>query len=245
MSKAYEFMTQSLATCSPDDNASHAATIMRDRGIGNVLVVENGKLCGIITDRDLAINALASNNDPLQTPIRNYMSSKVITGEPHWSMGKVARTMARYQIRRLPIIEDSQLVGIVSLGDIAKHENRKGIVTKSLKAISENSDSSKKNGVRSVGGMVGLSMLALASTAVALLTWNRSGKELGKQVADTKLYHSAKQAVGVAREKVDGAASSKTARNIRHQINTNLKGISSQLPRITYKPPKRKMAWFR
>jgi CBS domain-containing protein len=245
MSKAYDLMTQSLATVSPDDNAAHVAMIMRDRNIGDVLVVENGKLRGIITDRDLAINALTSYSDPLHVPIRNFMCENVIAGNPDWTTGRIARTMAKHQIRRLPIVEDDQVVGIVSLGDIATHENRKGIVTKSLRAISSPATNGRSNGSTHIGPLIGLGLLAAASTAVAMMTWNRSGKELSKQVADTRFYHSAQQAVSSARGKVDEAASSNTARNLRQRMNASMKDLSYQLPRIQYKPPRRKFAWFR
>ena len=245
MAKAIDFMTQSLATAAPEDNVAHVATIMRDRDIGSVLILEDGKISGIITDRDLATQALADNVDPQHTPIRRYMSTKVITGSSDWSMGKVARTMAKYQIRRLPIVDDDQLVGIISLADIARHENRKSVVSSSLKAISRAPEMSHTNGTGRMGAMIGLSVLALTSTAVALLTWNRSGKELRKQVADTRLYQSAQQAVRVARDRVDEAASSNAARGFQRRIQTNLKDISTQLPRIEYKPPKKKPAWMR
>lgn len=245
MKKANEIMTQSLATCSPEDSIAHVASIMRDRDIGNVLVLEDGKLSGIVTDRDLATQALTDSSDPSRTPVRRYMSSNIITGYPDWSLGKIAKTMAKHQIRRLPIVQDGQLIGIVSLADVAMHENRKAVVSKSLKAISRSPDTSKSDGNGNIGAMIGLSLLALASTTVALLTWNRSGKELRKQMTDTKLYHTAQQAVGVARDRMDEATSSKAARDIRQRIQTNLKDISTQLPRIEYKPPKRKPAWFR
>jgi CBS domain-containing protein/gas vesicle protein len=245
MRKANEVMTQSLATASPEDSVAHVATIMRDRDVGSVLIMEDGKIGGIVTDRDLAVQALADNSDPQRTPIRRYMCTKLITGNPDWSMGKVARTMAKHQVRRLPIVEDGQLVGIISLADIARHESRKSVVTKSLKAISRSPEIAQTKGARRAGAMIGLSFLALTSTAVALLTWNRSGRELRKQVADTKLYHSAQQAVSVARNKVDEASSSKAARDFQKRIQTNIKELSTQLPRVEYKPPKRKTAWFR
>jgi CBS domain-containing protein len=245
MTKAYDVMTQSLATCSPEDNASHVAMIMRERNIGNVLIVEDGRLRGIVTDRDLALNALTSSNDPLHMPVRSFMSDNVVTGSPEWTTGRMARTMAKHQIRRLPIVDEGQLVGIVSLADIATHENRKGLVTRSLKAISSPSSNGKSNGSAHTGALIGLGLLAAASTAVAMLTWNRSGKELSKQVADTQFYQSAQQAVGAARDRVDEAASSKTARNLRQRMNANMKELSYQLPRIEYKPPRRKTAWFR
>ncbi len=245
MRKANEVMTQSLATCSPDDSVAHVASIMRDRDIGNVLIIEDGKLSGIITDRDLAVQALADGIDPQHTPIRRFMISKIITGSPDWSMNKVARTMARHQIRRLPIVQDDQLVGIISLADIARHEHRKDILAHSLREISKAPEMSKTDGAGRAGALIGLSLVALASTTVALLTWNRSGRELRKQMADTRFYHSAQQAVSTARGKVDEAASSKAARDIRHRIQSNLKDISTQLPRFEYKPPKKKPVWIR
>lgn len=245
MSKAYEIMTQSLATCSPDDSAAHVAMIMRDRDIGNVLIVDDGKLRGIVTDRDLAVQALADHGDPGQTSIRNFMSTRVVTGNPDWSLEKVARTMAKHQVRRLPILENDQLVGIVSLGDVAKHSNRHAVVTKSLRAISALPEERKADGAGRKGAILGLSLAALASTAVALLTWNRSGKELRKQMADTRFYQQAQQAVNTARDRVDEAASSKPVRNFRQQMRANIKELSTQLPSIEYKPPKRKPIWFR
>jgi CBS domain-containing protein/gas vesicle protein len=245
MRKAAEVMTQSLATTSPDDNVAHVAAIMRDRDIGNVLIMDDGKLAGIVTDRDLAIQALSDNMDPQNTPIRKYMCEKVITGSPDWSMNKIARTMAKHQIRRLPIVEDGQLIGIISLADIARHDSRKSVVTKSLKAISRPPEEARMNGANHTGALVGLSLLALTSTAVALLTWNRSGRELRSQMADSKIYHSAQQAMQTALDQVDKASSSKAARNFQHRLRNNIQDISSQLPRIEYKPPKKRPAWMR
>ncbi len=245
MRTANEVMTQSLATCSPEESVAHVASIMRDRDIGNVLIIEDGKLSGIVTDRDLAVNALVDGIDPQHTPIRRFMSTKVITGSPEWNMSKVARIMARHQIRRLPIVQDDQLVGIISLADIARHENRKGVLAKSLRAISRSTEMSRSDGSAQTGAIVGLSLLALASTTVALLTWNRSGRELRKQMADTRFYQSAQQAVSTAKDRVNEAASSRQARDIRNRIKTNMKDISMQLPRIEYKSPKKKPVWMR
>jgi CBS domain-containing protein/gas vesicle protein len=242
MSKAYEVMTQSLATVLPDDTVSHVASIMRDRDIEDVLIMEDGKLQGIVTDRDLALNALTDSFDPHHTPIRNFMSGNVITGSPDWSMSKVARTMAKNRIRRLPIVEDDQLVGIISLADLVRNADSRAIVTRSLKAVSTPPETSRSDGTLYRGALMGISIITITSTAVAILTWNHSGKELRKQMADSGFYLSDQQAVGVARDRVNDVASSKTARNLRQQVQANLKGLSNQLPRIEYKPPKRKSA---
>jgi CBS domain-containing protein len=140
MLKAYEVMTHALATCAPDASVAHVAGLMRDRDVGDVLVVENGNLSGIVTDRDLALQALTGEYDPLETPIHKFMNTKVVTGEADWSMKQVAKSMAKHQIRRLPIVQDGQLVGIVSLGDVARFEDRKAVVSNSLQAISTPND---------------------------------------------------------------------------------------------------------
>jgi CBS domain-containing protein len=173
MSKAYEVMTHALATCAPEANVATVAALMRDRDVGNVLVVEDGRLCGIVTDRDLALQALTGKDDPLQTPISKFMNTKVITGETTWSLERVAKEMARHQVRRIPIVLDGQLVGIVSLGDVSRRENRKGVVTKSLRAVSTPIDIFEAGRSRSDRAMIGLGMAALAAIGLAWLTWNR------------------------------------------------------------------------
>jgi CBS domain-containing protein len=244
MLKAYEVMTHALATCAPNESVTHVAAIMRDRDIGNVLVVEDGKLRGIVTDRDLALQALTGKDDPLKTPIQKFMSAQVVTGESVWSLEQVAKTMAKHQIRRLPIVQDGQLVGIVSLGDVALREEQKGIATKSLQAISAPSGITASRRSVPVGAILGFSLAALATTVVGWLTWNHSGQSVRKQMAKSDFYHTAQQAVSAARDKVDEAASSKTVRNLRHKVRTNLKDLSAQLPTLEYKPPKKKHLWF-
>ena len=157
MLKAYDVMTHALATCTPEARVPEVAAIMRDRDIGNVLVVEDNMLRGIITDRDLALQALTSQDDVQQTPVRQYMTTQLVTGEATWNLEKVAEIMAKHQIRRLPIIEAGQLVGIVSLGDVARHIARQEVVAKSLQAISTPTDVSAANrpsGARALIGFV-------------------------------------------------------------------------------------------
>jgi CBS domain-containing protein len=173
MSKAYEVMTHALATCAPEASVAHVSAIMRDRDVGNVLVVAGGKLCGIVTDRDLALQALTGKDDPLQTPISKFMSTKIVTGETTWSLERVARLMARHQVRRVPIVQDGQLVGIVSLGDVARRESRKRLVAKSLRAVSTPIDVSGAVRWRPGRALIGVGLAAAATTAMAWLTWNR------------------------------------------------------------------------
>jgi CBS domain-containing protein len=240
MSKAYEVMTRALATCAPDASVAHVAAIMRDRDIGDVLIVEDGRLRGIVTDRDLALQALTGKDDPLQTPIRKFMSTQVVTGEAAWSLEQVAKIMAQHQVRRLPIVQGGQLVGIVSLGDVALHEDRKGVAAKSLRAISTPIGISASGQPGRGGALIGLALAALATTMIAWLTWSHSGQALRKQMVQSKLYLTGQHAAGAARDKVDQAASSELVRDLRRQMRTNLNDLSAHLPTLEYKPPKRK-----
>jgi CBS domain-containing protein len=252
MSKAYEVMTHALATCPPEENVANVAALMRDREVGDVLIVENGNLKGIVTDRDLALKALTGDYDPLDTPVHKFMTSDVVTGDADWDVKKVAKLMAKHQIRRLPILENGELAGIISLGDVALYEGNKDMVSKSLHQISKPNDNSGRGPNRRTGAWVGLGLAALAATLATWLTYNRSGQEFRKQVMNSKYYHTAEkaakqaahQAVKNARDKVDQAASSKTVKNFRRQVRANLKDISTQLPTFEYKRPRRKFLWF-
>ncbi len=245
MLKAYEVMTRTLATCSPDASVSHVAAMMRDRDIGNVLVVENGKLQGIVTDRDLVLQALNGEDDPTQIPISRYMNTRIVTGDASWKIDRVAKTMAAHQIRRLPIVQDGKLVGIISLGDVALHEGRKDSVNRLLQAISTPATISFSAGSSRIGSWIGLLIVALAAATAAWLTWNSSGQAMRKQIAKSDLYRTSRQAVKEARGRLDEVASSKPVRALEQQIRSDINTLSAQLPTIEYKPPKHKSGLFR
>ncbi len=243
MLKAYEVMTHPLAVCAPDASVTDVAATMRDRDIGDVLIVEDAKLRGIVTDRDLALQALTGEDDPQQTPIRKYMSTKVITGEPAWDVEQVTAVMAKYQVRRLPIVQDGKLVGIVSLGDVARHEDQKHIVAKSLQAISEPAGVSSLKRLGRGGALTAVAALALAAagtTVIAWLAWNHSGQALRKQISDSEVYHAAWDAMSTARDKVDKAASSRQMRDLRRDVDSKLNGLAARLPTLEYKSKRKR-----
>jgi CBS domain-containing protein len=195
MSRVSDVMTQAIITIPSDASVVEAATVMRDHDIGNVLVVENGKLSGIVTDRDLAVHALTSGDDTDDILVRDVMSEKVVTGDPSWSLTRAAKEMAKHQIRRLPIVQNGALVGILSLGDVARNEERKDVVKKSLKEISKPNVRFDKP-VRSSGTMVGLAVAAVAASVVAWINWSQAGRELRRQMGESKLYRTAQETVG-------------------------------------------------
>jgi CBS domain-containing protein len=246
MPKAFEVMTRPLATCAPEANVTDVAAIMRDRDIGDVLIVEDGQLRGIVTDRDLTLQALTGQDDPRQTPVGKYMSTKIVTGESTWDLAQVSSVMAEHQIRRLPIMQDNKLVGIISLGDVARYEDQTHVVAKSLQAISEPQGVSFSAGMGRGGAVAAVAALAMAAVATTLawLTWNHSGQILRKQIADSEVYHTALEALSAARDKVDEAATSKPMRDLRHDVSVKVNDLSTKLPILEYKPARRKHAWF-
>jgi CBS domain-containing protein len=218
MLKANEVMTRALAVVAPEESVSHVAAIMRDRNIGNVLVMESGKLCGIVTDRDLTLQALTGQDDPRQTPISKYMSTQVLTGEADWKLEKVAETMARHQVRRLPIVQNGELVGIISLGDVALREDRENVITESLQAISVSNSKSTSGFLGLSSALIGFTLAALAATMTVWLTWSHSGQSMRKQIAKNELYHSAQHVVGAAQGKVNEARSILSVNDLRRQV---------------------------
>jgi CBS domain-containing protein len=114
-----EVMSSSLQTITPDGTLAEAAKQMSRADIGDVLVVdETGLLRGIVTDRDIAVRAVAEGLDPQGTPVVDVMSS-AITVSATASVAEAMQLMRRHDIRRLPVLEDGQPVGIVSLGDLS------------------------------------------------------------------------------------------------------------------------------
>jgi CBS domain-containing protein len=218
MSKAYEVMTHRVATCSPDTSIAEVASIMRDRDIGNVLVVDDGKLRGIVTDRDLTVRGLAGEEDPMLTPVKKLMSRHVVTGEADWNLNKVAKVMSKHQIRRLPITQEGKLVGIVSLGDVALHDHQKSVITESLQSVSTPRGIMAKNGSSFGRTLLGLTLGIAATSALAWFTWTSSGQALRKQISRSDLMHSTQKVASNAWDLLDQAASSKTVRNWQRQV---------------------------
>jgi CBS domain-containing protein len=98
-----------------------AARIMRDEDTGVVPITEGENLVGVITDRDIAIRAIAEGKDG-QTPVREVASQDLVTIDPQQDLDEALRLMAQHQVRRLPVVEeDGKLVGIVSQADVARH----------------------------------------------------------------------------------------------------------------------------
>ena len=117
-----DIMSKSVVSVHPNESIEVAARTMTQYNIGILPVCVNGKLCGVVTDRDIVTRCLAANRQPSNTQVRQVMTQQVTTAEPNMEIGAAAHWMGRKQIRRLPVVENGKLCGMVSLGDMAIHE---------------------------------------------------------------------------------------------------------------------------
>lgn len=114
-----DLMTANPATVNHDDDAATAAQKMRDLNVGSLPVLADGKLAGMITDRDITVGLADGTRAPGQVKVHDLMTEVPLTISPHISAQEAAETMASRQIRRLPVVEGTRLVGIIALGDLA------------------------------------------------------------------------------------------------------------------------------
>ena len=115
-----ELMTTSPRTVDSSTPVVEAARLMKQEDVGPVPVVDDGKLAGIVTDRDIVLRVVAEGKDPQATPVEEAMSRDLVTVDPHQPLDEALRLMAQHQVRRLPVCEeDGRLVGIVAQADIA------------------------------------------------------------------------------------------------------------------------------
>jgi CBS domain-containing protein len=112
-------MTSNPATIESSATVVEAAKLMRDEDVGLLPVTEGGRLVGTITDRDITIRVVAERKDPQSTTVRDVASTDVVTLKPDQDFDEAVRLMSQHQVRRLPVVEDGQLVGIVAQADVA------------------------------------------------------------------------------------------------------------------------------
>ena len=118
--KLRDVMTNPVVRIHPDETVAVAARTLTHYNIGALPVCGNdGRVCGLVTDRDLVTRCLASGRSPGTTPVRDVMTTKIVSAKPDMDTSMAASLMGREQIRRLPVLENGRLCGMVSLGDLA------------------------------------------------------------------------------------------------------------------------------
>ena len=121
--KLREIMSGPVVKIHPEETVSVAARMLEHNNIGALPVCGiDGRLCGMLTDRDIVIRCLAAGKQPQTTSVREVMTAKIYVGRPDMEVSLAAGLMGREQIRRLPVMDKGKLCGMVSLGDLARKE---------------------------------------------------------------------------------------------------------------------------
>lgn len=121
--KLRELMSKPVIRIQPDETIAVAARLLEHNNIGAMPVCgPDGRLCGMLTDRDIVTRCLASGKAPQNTSVREIMTGKVYVARPDMDASLAAGLMGREQIRRLPVMENGKLCGMISLGDLAIKE---------------------------------------------------------------------------------------------------------------------------
>jgi CBS domain-containing protein len=120
MGSIRDLMTSNPATAQPSSTVAEVAQIMAQEDVGPVPIVDGGRLVGLVTDRDLVIRVIAEGRDPSSTTIGEIASADLVTVQPDTNLSEALQLMAQNQVRRLPVVEGDQLVGIVAQADVAR-----------------------------------------------------------------------------------------------------------------------------
>lgn len=137
--KVRDAMTSPVIQIRPEESVSVAARTLAHYNIGALPVCgKQGKICGVVTDRDIVIRCLAANRRPDMTTVQEIMTSRVMSVAPDAELAAAARMMGKQQIRRLPVVEQGRLCGMVSLGDIASNVDTGYDAADALSEISNN-----------------------------------------------------------------------------------------------------------
>ena len=117
--KVRELMTADPQTAERDTTLAEIATMMKDEDVGAIPVVEGGRVAGVVTDRDIVVRCIANGKDATECTAEDVMSTEIRSVDPESDVDEAAGIMADAQVRRLPVVKNGKLVGMLSLGDIA------------------------------------------------------------------------------------------------------------------------------
>ncbi|TDT60889.1 CBS domain-containing protein [Fonticella tunisiensis] len=135
--KVKDVMSSDVAYVSPDTPVTEIARIMKEKNIGSVPVCENKRAVGIVTDRDIVIRDVAMGKGLNNVKARDVMSTGLSVTTPETDIHEAAKMMADKQIRRLPVVDNGKLVGILAIGDLAVREKLEDNAGEALSDISK------------------------------------------------------------------------------------------------------------
>lgn len=119
----HEVMTERLITLPADASIVDAGKAMRENDIGDVVVMQGDRFTGLVTDRDIAVRAVAEGRDPSNTQLRDVATEDVRTLSPESTVAEAVDIMREAAVRRIPVLDGDRPIGIVSIGDLAKQED--------------------------------------------------------------------------------------------------------------------------
>jgi CBS domain-containing protein len=134
--KIRDVMTPNPRAVSPNDTIQTVARLMQAEDTGAVPVVDDGRLLALVTDRDIVVRVVAEGGSA-SGPVGDIATKGVICATPDMSTREASDLMAEHQIRRLPVVEEDRLVGMVSIGDLAVKEGKDSRIGDTLQYISE------------------------------------------------------------------------------------------------------------
>ena len=134
-----DLMNPSVVSIEPTSSAALAARLISRHNVGALPVCsEDRRLRGVVTDRDIVLRCVAAEEDPAQTMVRDIMTRNCATVAPGDDCREASRVMSVQQVRRLPVVEDGKVVGMISLGDLARSHRMDMEAAQALSEISEN-----------------------------------------------------------------------------------------------------------
>lgn len=135
--KVKDIMSKEIASVNSEDSIERAAQLMKQYNVGSIPVCSQDKVIGIVTDRDITLRSVADGQDIQNQKVKDVMTAEPALGNPEMNVHDAARIMSEKQIRRLPIVDNNSLVGIVALGDISLEPALSDNAEDTLKDISK------------------------------------------------------------------------------------------------------------
>ena len=123
-----EVMSSKPVTLDPGATIRQAAQLMRDHQVGDVIVVENDRIAGMVTDRDIVVRAVAESHDPAQVTVGDIATTQLNCLAPTDSVEEAIRLMREQAVRRIPVVEGDRCVGVVTIGDLAVERDEKSVL---------------------------------------------------------------------------------------------------------------------
>ena len=134
--KVKDISLKEVHFAAPTTTINEAASMMKRHGVGVLPICENGRLLGMLTDRDIVIGCVAAGMDTKKCQVKEFMTSEPVVIVPNMDIEEAAEIMGKEQVRRLPVAEGGNLLGMLSLGDIATALDNDDLIANTLRRIS-------------------------------------------------------------------------------------------------------------